>query len=208
MVRTRRGTRFHAQFSSKLWSSFWSMHCLHPVGFSTRRLSVWVRDTWQNTHLQSPLYPCRLLWFCRRKTKSKFESPAVAMVTNVTGNASNTPHQISPAIFNVTPQYFQPMQQLPVLNVPKSNTLTHPERRILRVKRPSLRQKSAMYEKDEVDELAERMSFLKIGSNVPKTLKSGSSPWGLFGNGIGGGNSGKRSVFVGVSRNTVNLGEF
>ena len=81
---------------------------------------------------------------------SPIESPAVAMVTNVTGNASNTPPQISPAIFDVTPQYFQPMQPLPVPIVPKSN---HPERRILRVKRPGLRQKSAMYEKDEVDEL-------------------------------------------------------
>ena len=69
-------------------------------------------------------------------------------------------------IFNVTPQYFQPMQPLPVPIVAKSNMLTHPERRILRVKRPSLRQKSAMYEKDEVDELSERMEYLNIGSNT------------------------------------------
>ena len=51
-----------------------------------------------------------------------------------------------------------------------------------------------MYEKDEVDELYERMGFLNIGSNVPKTLKAGNSPWGLYGS--GGNSGGKRSVFV------------
>ena len=45
----------------------------------------------------------------------------------------------SPAVFNVTPQYFPPMQPLPVPIVPKSNVLSHPESRILRVKRPSHR---------------------------------------------------------------------
>ena len=51
-----------------------------------------------------------------------------------------------------------------------------------------------MYQKDKVDDLAERMEFLNIGSNVPKTIKSGNSPWGLY---YGVGNSGgKRSVFV------------
>ena len=102
----------------------------------------------------------------------------------------------SPAVFNVTPQYFPPMQPLPVPIVPKNNVLTHPERRILRVKRPSHRQRSAMYENDEVDELAERMEYLNIGSNVPKTIKTGNSPWGLYGSGNFGG---KRSVFVWVS---------
>ena len=48
-----------------------------------------------------------------------------------------------------------------------------------------------MYEKDEVDELSERMGYLDIGSNVPKTIKSGNSPWGLY-----GGNSRERGVFV------------
>ena len=48
-----------------------------------------------------------------------------------------------------------------------------------------------MYEKDEVDELSERMEYLDIGSNVPKTIKSGNSPWGLY-----GGQKRRRSVFV------------
>ena len=122
------------------------------------------------------------------------ESQAVAVVTNVTGNASSTTPQTSQAIFNVSPQTFPPLSPLPVPIVPKGTVLTHPERRILRVKRPSLRHKNDMYQKDEVDELAERMEFLNIGSNVPKTIKSGNSPWGLY---YGGGNSGgKRSVFV------------
>ena len=43
--------------------------------------------------------------------------------------------------------------------VPKGAVLTHPERRILRVKRPNPRQKNDMYQKDEVDELAEHWSF-------------------------------------------------
>ena len=50
-----------------------------------------------------------------------------------------------------------------------------------------------MYEKDEVDELSERMEYLNIGSNVTKTIKSGNSPWGLYDS---SGNSRKRSVFV------------
>ena len=119
------------------------------------------------------------------------ESQAVAMVTNVT-NAPSTPPQTSQAIFNVSPQTFPPLSPLPVPIVPKDTMLTHPERRILRVKRPSLRQKNDMYEKDEVDELSERMEYLNIGSNVPKTIRSG-TPWGLYGN---GGNPRKRSVFV------------
>ena len=77
---------------------------------------------------------------------------------------------VPPAVFDVTPQYFQPMQPLPAPIMPKSNVLSHPERHILRVKRPSHRQKSATYEKDEVDELPERMGYLNIGSNVPKTI--------------------------------------
>ena len=122
------------------------------------------------------------------------ESQAVAMVTNVTGNASSTTSQTSQAIFNVSPQYFPPLSPLPVPIVPKGAVLSHPERRILRVKRPSLRQKNDMYQKDEVDELAERMESLNISSNVPKSNKTGSSPWGLYGS--GGKSGGKRSVFV------------
>jgi hypothetical protein len=50
-----------------------------------------------------------------------------------------------------------------------------------------------MYEKDEVDELSEPMEYLDIGSNVPKTVKAGNSPWGLYGS---GGQKRRRSVFV------------
>lgn len=72
------------------------------------------------------------------------------------------------------------MSPLPAPIVPKSNVLSHPERRILRVRRPSARQKASMYQKDEVDELADRMNFLDIGSNVPKKMKAGNSPWNVF----------------------------
>ena len=50
-----------------------------------------------------------------------------------------------------------------------------------------------MYQKDEVDELTERMEFLNVGSSVPKTLKAGGSPFGLFRD---GSSSGRKGVFV------------
>ena len=89
-----------------------------------------------------------------------------------------------------SPQTIPPLSCLPVPIVPKSTVLTHPG---WRVKRPNLRQKNDMYQKDEVYELAERMEYLNIG--VPKTIKSGNSLWGLYG-GSGGNSGGKRSVFV------------
>ena len=62
------------------------------------------------------------------------ESQAVAMVTNVTGNASSTKPQTRQAIFNVSTQTFPPLSPLPVPIVPKGTVLPHPERHILRVK--------------------------------------------------------------------------
>ena len=56
------------------------------------------------------------------------ESQAVAMVTNVTGNAPSTAPQTSQAIFNVSPQTFPPLSPLPVPIVPKGTVLSHPER--------------------------------------------------------------------------------
>ena len=169
------------------------MHRLHPVGFSTRRLSVWVaKHTPAEPVVSMP--PPLILPEETEVQMTPIVSPVVTIATGVTGNASSTPPQISPAVFNVLPQSFPPMQPLPAPIVAKSTVLTQPERRILRVKRPGLRQKNDMYQKDEVDELAERMEYLNIVSNLPKTIKSGNSPWGLYG---GGGNSGgKRRVFV------------
>lgn len=65
-------------------------------------------------------------------------------------------------IFNVLPvSSFSPY---PPQIVPKNGT-SYPERRILRVRRPSAhersRRNSGIYQKDEVDELTERMSFLR-----------------------------------------------
>ena len=90
----------------------------------------------------------------------------------------------APAIFNVLPPSNSVMAPTFAPIIPKSN-VSYPGRRILPMRRPSARKRQV----DEVEELSERLSFLDIGSSVPKRLKTG----GLYGGG-GGRERGQESA--------------